>query len=199
MDDILAWPIGELRRIVRKVLVYIKYRRPPCLSLFPVGWNCNHTCLMCWRNGVAEREKKLYSDTRNPQILQLKDYKRILLATPLRWLDVAVTGGGEPLLYKDIIPLFNFLERLRFNCLLTTNGVLINDQILEVILNYKNTFDCAISVNAASAQTYKIVNGADDFMRVLGVIKEMVKKKREEEGAGKVLFKDRIIDGNPKI
>ncbi len=130
---------GFLRRINLKAIENIQSLGIPNLiqrlggwSPFPLGIvlaltiRCNMRCAMCVQ--VEEREKG------TPE-LTLDDLKGVLddLAASFHFKPFIHLIGGEPLLYRDLIPLLAYIKEQGFNCSLTTNGLLLERYAADLV------------------------------------------------------------------
>jgi len=88
----------------------------PILCNYYVTLRCNSRCRYCdiWRN---DKYKNLREQSLEEVKTNLKDLKEL----GVKFIDFT---GGEPLLYKDIIPALKYAKRLGFYTSITTNGSL---------------------------------------------------------------------------
>jgi len=127
-------------------------------------------------------------------------------------------GGGEPLMNKDvwtlpsyiaskqiIIPrieekvennktVYNIREETRpMESSFATNGVLINEQIAEEMMNCRWV---GVSPDSGSREVYEKVHGVDKFDKVIDNLKLLVKKKRETGSQVDLAYKFLITPDN---
>lgn len=95
---------------------------------------------------------------------------------------ITFTGGGEPLLHKDIIKMIVIAYQLGFKLGLITNGVSLN-KILPILDHF--TF-IRISLDATNPKDYKKLKGTNFFKRVTDNIKEAVELKNTDIGISMV-------------
>jgi len=132
---------------------------------------CNHRCPECsgWR--FQNR------DTNSLSIELAKDIIRQLAGAGVRGL--IFTGGGEPLCHPYIKEAVKLAHNLNLDVGFITNGSLIDEEISRVLLE-KCTW-IRVSLDAASAQTFKTIHGLDGdaFDKVVNNIALLTKMKRK--------------------
>jgi radical SAM protein with 4Fe4S-binding SPASM domain len=77
---------------------------------------------------------------------------------------VEISGGGEPLMYPQIIPAIAFMRSKDLKVGVFSNGTLLNKEISEFLV--QNLLFLRIAFDAGSAKTYKKIHGRDDFDRL---------------------------------
>ncbi len=137
--------INEVEEIIKDLYPkeIIKFNKPTVLWLLTSPF-CNLRCRYCYTaSGSA-----FWSSSRILNIDELvKAVEKILDAFPTI-KHIAFFGGGEPLLRLDIIKVIT--EKFENNIeifSITTNGTLINNDIIEFIENYKNKFILTLSID----------------------------------------------------
>lgn len=130
-------------------------------ELFSVCWNitnkCNENCQFCYRkitnDNTLEENIKIFDNINNVKI------NKITIA------------GGEPLLYKDIFPLVDYIKNKNPNIILsiTTNGKIIDENLIEDILT---RFDwITFSIDSSIDNTNKTIGrGIEHLNKVLSLL-----------------------------
>jgi MoaA/NifB/PqqE/SkfB family radical SAM enzyme len=78
------------------------------------------------------------------------------LKIPSVWL-----SGGEPLTHPDICRILNVFGATKpLDYWMVTNGILLNDRVIETIMNCGLTW-LSVSIDAANSETYKKIRGGD--------------------------------------
>ncbi len=149
------------------------YFGPELIRIQPVGFRCNHNCPMCWRLKLSQDQFNKLANAAENQDLSFDKYQKMIKTLPFTVKKVEVVGGGEPLLYPEIMLLFELIKDRDFYGSLITNGVLLKNQMVEHLCQISWDY-IRISFNAARASTYQKVNGADDFDTVLNNIRYLV-------------------------
>lgn len=94
---------------------------------------------------------------------------------------IEFTGGGEPLIHPYFKEIVTKAKELGFECSLVTNGVLLNDEIIELIKDFKWV---RISVDAASRDIYNKVKRRDLFVEVIDKLCRLIDRKDENTVVG---------------
>ncbi|KRQ86425.1 Cyclic pyranopterin monophosphate synthase [Caloramator mitchellensis] len=125
---------------------------------------CNLNCKMCYRRAWSEKPidmdektlEKIYND------LQGKDIKEVVLG-----------GIGEPTyspLIKKALKMFS-----RYNLTLTTNGTILDEDIVNIIIESVNKI--VVSIDGLE-EKYKDIRGFE-LVNVLGNLNKIVEKKKK--------------------
>lgn len=139
--------------------------------------NCNYKCFFCHEEGMEMGEKRT----------QEKEYEEIesmvLTAISKGYEDLTFTGG-EPLLKKSLLikllSKLNTLERTP-DTTIVTNGLLIDDVLLEEVSKYKGKIKFNLSMHHLDRDKYYDIvipknNKKDNFEKVIENIKSVVEK-----------------------
>lgn len=124
--------------MIKEIINYgnaeIAYKQIKALSKAPILYNlfwettlkCNAKCKHCGSHAGEDypiKDELTTEEIKNAlqQIANKYDATKILLNIT----------GGEPLLRKDLFDVMNFAKNLGYRWGMTTNGILINDAIIE--------------------------------------------------------------------
>ena len=131
---------------------------------------CNHKCIWCTYGYLHNNADTL--DKKNVKSVIDDAYK--LGVKSITW-----TGGGEPLVHKDFYELISYAATYKFKQGLNTNGVLLNDQIIEGLA--KNFSYVRFSVDSGSNEcTSKCHQTSEkDFNIIINNIKKLCDMKRK--------------------
>lgn len=167
----LNWGI---KRFVKRIL---NREGPWSIRIYPVGYVCNHNCLMCWRS--KEQDNQRYYAKKEKNSLKIDEYIRLIRSFPRSVKFVDIVGGGEPLLFKELGRLCTEIKKRKVYGRIITNGALFDK------LKINDLKKCAwnevrISFHAGSREVYKKVNGVDDFEKVKSNIKMLVDLAKEK-------------------
>jgi len=147
----------------------------PIMWELDLTYNCNHKCVGCGDIGAGGR----ISNIKNLDIDVVKNH--IDQIYDLGSKSVCLTGGGEPLLYENIIDIITYIKNKGLDVSLTTNGSMLNDKNIPVIL--ENCTWVRISLDAGSNKVFKKIHGVDDFDKIikniynLSLLKNKIKSK----------------------
>lgn len=115
-----------------------------------VSNRCNMMCPFCYSSSSAENKYNLVADEVLSFALQIPKDKR---------KDVVISGG-EPFLYKDIVPLTKGLHEAGFKITLITNGTVGRELYSEVIPNLTTL---QISCDGTTPYYYEHTRGKGNF------------------------------------
>ena len=120
---------------------------PIHLQLIPTN-RCNQTCSFC---SCSDRRKDLE--------LSLDKMKGIInTASQLGTKAITITGGGEPLMHKDLNEIIKYASELDIECGLTTNGYL-----LDRLEKHDNLTWCRISTSDEQKPAYDKISRANNL------------------------------------
>ncbi len=115
---------------------------PIYMEISPSG-ACNHRCLYCALD-FMEYQKR-YLDVR-----MLKE--RLSELGNLGLKSIMYAGEGEPLMHKEIADIINHTKKSGIDVAITTNGVLLSEDLTEKILG--NVEWIKVSIDGATSDTY---------------------------------------------
>ncbi len=146
-------------------------------NIFPIyleistSGSCNHRCTYCALDFMGYQPRYLDAD-----ILK----KRLSEMGSLGVKSIMYAGEGEPLLHKDIAIIINHTKKVGIDVAITTNGVLLNNDLVDYTLG--NISWIKVSINGATKETYKNIHrsGPDDFDKVIKNMSYAVKLRRRE-------------------
>ena len=128
---------------------------------------CNHHCSFCSCGYLTDKSVlDKFVIGRNVPILRDKGVRAI------NW-----SGGGEPLVNKDFCDIAVWTVRRSIEQGLFTNGVLINEDNVDVLLSTQSWI--RVAIDAGTRETYKQLRGSDDFDKVIYNVKSLVEFKKK--------------------
>ena len=137
---------------------------PKCLYVETTN-RCNLRCRTCiiYRGGwEPERDFSLE--------------ELIMISEQLPDLERAVLHGiGEPLLNRDLPEMIRHLKNKNVTVLFNTNGILLNKQQQEKLID-SQVDEIRISLDAASSNGYKAVRDSDKFDLIVNNLQTMTKR-----------------------
>lgn len=143
---------------------------PYHIELSPTD-NCNYRCFFC-NQGFVDRSRSLSLDRLKSLIDELK-------TAGLK--SVRLSGGGEPLMHKEIVPFMDHLMQLELTLdNITTNGYYLSDSVLERALDLQ-TREIIVSLNECNRDRYAemVSSRPDRFDRVVENMKELSRLKEQ--------------------
>jgi radical SAM protein with 4Fe4S-binding SPASM domain len=152
---------------------------------------CNLSCNHCFRYDPASKRK--LGD------MKLNDFERII-GQFNKVFGVSLIGLGESFLNKDISRMIDLLGQKKIEVYLTTNGTIMNDEIISAINRAKDV-RIQFSLDAADKQTFKRIRGRDFFDKIIKNIEYFMKEKNSSVfvSLGLVVMKDNLNELNEFI
>src|SRR3989344_9049311 len=139
---------------------------------FFISDSCNHSCIGC-HSKILHNSKDKFLDIKRANEL-------IDELSSLGVKSIEISGGGEPLLYPNIIEFIKYVNSKGMKAGLFTNGILIKNEkdLIDNLLFIRMAFD------ASNRETYKKIHGKDHYGKLLDNIRKLVKyKKNKKTGA----------------
>ena len=133
---------------------------PILLMLSPTDY-CNLSCKTCWR---LKKDATFAQPSFQFLAKILKEAKEMKVET------IDLTGGGEPFLRKDILPLMNLVKEYGMRGTITTNATLIKKSDVEKIVKMKWD-EIKLSLDGSSPKVNDYIRGKGTFKKVLKCIK----------------------------
>lgn len=133
---------------------------------------CNHRCITCPHS----------KQTRPGRFMDPELARRLIReAAELHVEKLALFLNGESFLVKDIDQYVRYSKECGIPYVfLTTNGSVATRQQLAAVMD-AGLDSLKFSINAADADTYRLVHGSDDFQRVMDNLR-FVRQYRDEKG-----------------
>jgi len=114
---------------------------------------CNHACAGCHSRYMHKDEV---------QFLEYDTMKEVVSdIAELGVEGVEISGGGEPLMYPQIIPAIAFMRSKGLKVGMFSNGTLLTREISEFLV--QNLLFLRIAFDAGTRETYKKIHGRDAF------------------------------------
>ncbi|MFA6001137.1 MAG: radical SAM protein [Thermoleophilia bacterium] len=178
-------PIGAMKILscYREVQQILAGNMPvPRTMEFFLSNVCNHACAGCHSRYMHKDED---------QFLDFDILKEVVTDfAELGVEGVELSGGGEPLMYPQIIPAIAYMRAHGLKVGMFTNGTLLTEELSEFLV--ENVLFLRIAFDAGKAATYKKIHGRDDFGRLTANLEALVRLKAKN-GSGK----SKDADGSP--
>lgn len=132
---------------------------------------CNHKCIFCNTEFATSDNRRHNSIDKDTLVRFLRDaYRHGLKA-------ITICGSGEPLIYKDIIPLLYEIHSIGIDIGIFTNGYMLNEDIRKAILDTCTFVRC--SINASNQIEHETVHRVkNQFECIKNNIASLVKEKK---------------------
>lgn len=144
---------------------------------------CNLSCRMCSIANSQPKDQELST----AQILHAIDEAQ-------RYgIKEAVLTGGEPFLREDLFEITKYCHDKGLRSIVTTNGTLINDQMVEAIVNSKISH-LHFSIDGLE-ETNDYFRGQGAFNKILTAV-SLLNRRREKENLFSLGFACTVMDSN---
>lgn len=162
--------IGSQKKNAKPKFIENDFISLDCMS-FPrtVYWECtrrcNFNCIHCYSssdNNLKEGE------------LIVEQVKSLIKELSKRGTEFLSIGGGEPLLYPQLIEVVKYAIKNGVSVEISTNASLVNDDIISKLKNVGLKF-IQVSLDGATAETYSKIRKGGDFNKVIDNIRKLVK------------------------
>lgn len=155
-----------------KITSYKNGERPfPITIEVDLTNRCNHRCSFCFyaeHIGVEADKPSLETSLLKSRLKEAKD-----LGTKA----ISFTGGGEPTIHKDYVNLVEYAHEIGFDVGTITNGSTITSRNVDTLI--ENLQWIRFSVAGGDSESYKKVQGVDQFELIMKNIELMSKRKSE--------------------
>ena len=160
---------------------------PPIEISFDICHNCNFKCPHCNSQRHTNRNKGVLGEY---ELLQALDLFKTLGAKA-----VCFGGGGEPTLNEEpLVQAIEWLAHTSMESAVATNGLKM-DSVSPMLTLCKWV---AVSVDAATEETFEKVHGVRGIMRVRKNTKKLIKEKKEYASDTFISFRFLITPDNWK-
>jgi len=128
-----------------------------------INERCNLRCPHCYQEGYDARSELDFT--------QLKKIANQIFSGLRKWKKkgrIALTGG-EPFLKNELFPLMEYLEQDEtiWRIGILTNGVLINNDVVERLKTFKKLYYIQISLDGANEEINDFIRGKGSFQKAL--------------------------------
>lgn len=168
-----------IKNRLKAELVYHK-EHPEILTLTPpfpktlmidLTNGCNHRCIFCTNRYMTRRLRRI-----EPALFE----KVIVEARSLGVEELGLYTTGEPFMHKNLASFVRDAKARGFRYVyLSTNGALATPKRAKDVLE-AGLDSIKFSINAGSAETYRLVHGSDDWKKVVNHV-AFVSRYREEK------------------
>jgi radical SAM protein with 4Fe4S-binding SPASM domain len=122
------------------------------------------------------------------QELSLQEIECLLMELKkLNTKTIDLTGGGEPFLRKDILDILALVKKYRFECTLTTNGVLLDQKLIQKLIAI-GIDDICFSLDGPTPEINDFLRGDGVYERVVRNI-ELFNKLKGNNGTEKPVIR----------
>lgn len=159
-----------------KIVAYKEGKRPfPTTLEVDLTNRCNHRCSFCF---YAEH---IGVDAQKPSLDTNILKKRLLEAKELGTKAISFTGGGEPMIHKDYTEIVKYAKGIGLDVGTITNGSAITERNVDVLID--NLQWIRVSIAGGDRESYRKVQGVDQFEIVMKNIALLSQKKSEKNSS----------------
>lgn len=132
---------------------------------------CNHRCTFCALDYMGYKRQYLNADIFK---------KRLTEMGSLGVKGIMYGGEGEPLLHEQVVDMISHTKDSKIDVAITTNGVLLNEDMARDILDYATWIK--VSIGGGTRETYSKIHRtrSEDFDTVVKNMSKVVKIKAEK-------------------
>lgn len=134
---------------------------------FEPTMRCNLNCQFCHQN---VRRKMKNKELTTAQI------KMLLTNIKKMNIDHMAMIGGEIFIRKDIFEIFNIIEKLNINVKIGTNGILLNENIINKLKKYSCIESISISIDGPEKIHNQLRNCSFAFQKAVNALKKISKQ-----------------------
>ena len=151
----------EIKQILNGIIPF-----PRVVEIMPSNI-CNHTCKGC-------HSKALHNI--NPLFLNFRRLKALIDEFSKIGVEgMEISGGGEPLLYPQVVDLIKYANDKKIKVGLITNGTAFDKKMVKELV--KNLLFIRLALDAANRKTYYLIHGHNDYSKVIDNIRHLVKER----------------------
>jgi MoaA/NifB/PqqE/SkfB family radical SAM enzyme len=157
----------------------VENTRPPRhVQIVPTN-KCNIACIFCWRTWELKESKEKHLVDRISDRRYYLIIREICESSKLRPKSITITGGGEPLLKKELVcKMVKKIKEHSIHCEIVTNGILLEERTIKKFILYGLDNLC-ISINASSPRLADFLYGKKNcFKKVITTMKLLKKWKK---------------------
>lgn len=185
-------------RVVRNILYHKLDKSYPITIIIWPTYRCNHRCIFC--DAYKKHVKKELTTQEILEIIDQMDRLKIPLCV--------ISGGGEPLMRKDIIQIGEYLIEKNIKSSICTNGSLITKKMAKELVNsyerisislhgFEKTHDYITRTKGSFSSTMKGIKNLNSVKKNNIINVNFVLNKynyREVIPFTKFLLKKKIVD-----
>ncbi|HGO9414815.1 TPA: radical SAM/SPASM domain-containing protein [Bacillus cereus] len=130
----------------------------PRIVRIDATWRCNLNCKHC--------QTGMFRGDNHPTDLDLVELKNLYDQLADLGTEDIIFLGGEPLLRKDLPQQLEYLKSLGIKSGITTNGLLIKEEIADYLMNTTET-SVTVSLDGPDKETHEYIRGTGTFQKAV--------------------------------
>jgi radical SAM protein with 4Fe4S-binding SPASM domain len=171
LKDLLNLQQSKLINIFR---LWGGYSLTPIAAVFYLTFRCNLNCKMCFQAG--ERKSYIQWGGEEQEFKRIKQVIDNLLSFPVK--PRIHFHGGEPLLYKDLNLLLEYLRKRHVKWSLTTNGFYLDNFAETIVTNKPSNIN--VSIDGTQEIHNKLRGNSQVFQKAMAGIKAINSLRKEK-------------------
>lgn len=155
------------------------FKGPDCVQI-DLTSNCNNNCISCWCNSPLLEERAYKGAKKHKTLPTQLVFSLLDELAGMGTKELYFSGGGEPFMHPDIIPILSHAKALSLECCVNTNFTLVNEKVVKQLLDM-SVDALTVSVWAATPQTYALTHPNKDeatFYRIKDTLKMLNSLKK---------------------
>lgn len=128
---------------------------------------CNLNCVFC-----------IEYETAGSKFLTRQNFRRILEKLPFSPAKIAFASGGEPFLNKNLPEFLAICKRRKISNLITTNGMLLDAEIIRAIVRDSRVAEVRFSFDGATRATVERIRRGVSYDRVVSNMVMLTEEKK---------------------
>jgi len=145
------------------------YLAPPYNIVLETNFNCNQKCSFCYQRKIRLQKEEQ---------LSVEDIRKTFLPMNKKDIYNVLIMGGESFVRQDIFQIFDIFEDLQIPFSITTNGTLLTEEKMKIIIKYKYLKYISFSVHGWREEHDTLVRVPGAFDKVHNVISKLAKKRK---------------------
>ncbi len=130
----------------------VSTERIPIIGSIELTFRCNFRCVHCYCNLPLNDREGIETELETEEVCRILDQ---IAEAGCLWLLIT---GGEPLLRKDFLDIYEYAKKKGFIPTLFTNGTLLTPEIADALVEWP-PFEVEITLYGATKETYEKITG----------------------------------------
>ena len=156
------------------------FKGPDCVQI-DLTSNCNNNCISCWCNSPLLEERAYKGAKKHKTLPTQLVFSLLDELAGMGTRELYFSGGGEPFMHPDILPVLAHAKALSLECCVNTNFTLVTEKVVKRLVEL-SVDALTVSVWAATPKTYAVTHPNKDeatFYRIKDTLKMLNSLKKE--------------------
>lgn len=163
------------------------FKGPDCVQI-DLTSNCNNNCVSCWCNSPLLKERAYKGVKKRKTLPTQLVFSLLDELAGMGTRELYFSGGGEPFMHPDIVPILAHAKSLSLECCVNTNFTLVTEKTVKK-LTEMSVDALTVSIWAATPQTYVLTHPNKDeaaFFKINDTLKMLNSMKNGGKPAVKI-------------